>query len=345
MKNPLKHVRSVFLTTAAVGAVMAATVQAEAQHLTGGGFDTNHVSVDLSVLDNGGASPDASGGVPVYRGGHKLLMPGTAAPRSSFHPPANLGSGTAVQTAQPKLRKPKAGAPMVSTFTPPPSTARPAPTPSLAQPPKPFAAPQPPALTAPAPALAAPAPPAMAPAPAPTPVKEPVKLAKPAPAAPKMAAKAPPPPPRQAAKSPKAPPPPPKIARVEPPKPTKAVPAPSAPPAKASLPAGGATEGRAVQVPYQGDATRLPGSSREPLKALANQLKGQEGMRLQLMAYAGGENLSPSKARRLSLSRALAVRSFLIENGVRSTRIDVRALGNKTTEQPVNRVDINIVER
>ena len=68
-------------------------------------------------------------------------------------------------------------------------------------------------------------------------------------------------------------------------------------------------------------------------------------MRLQLMAYAGGQTLSSSQARRVSLSRALAIRSFLIENGVRSTRIDVRALGNKTSEEPLNRVDLNVSER
>ena len=63
------------------------------------------------------------------------------------------------------------------------------------------------------------------------------------------------------------------------------------------------------------------------------------------MAYAGGGDLSSSKARRLSLSRALSVRTFLIENGIRSTRIDVRALGDKTTEDPVNRVDVVVTER
>ena len=66
---------------------------------------------------------------------------------------------------------------------------------------------------------------------------------------------------------------------------------------------------------------------------------------MQLMAYAGGDGLSASKARRISLSRALAVRSYLIESGVRSTRIDVRALGNKTSTAPVNRVDVMVVER
>ena len=63
------------------------------------------------------------------------------------------------------------------------------------------------------------------------------------------------------------------------------------------------------------------------------------------MAYARSENLSASRARRLSLSRALAVRSFLIAKGIRSTRIDVRALGRKSGTEPANRVDVNIMER
>jgi hypothetical protein len=45
------------------------------------------------------------------------------------------------------------------------------------------------------------------------------------------------------------------------------------------------------------------------------------------------------------LSRALSVRAFLIKNGVRSTRIDVRALGNKATDEPLNRVDVMVVAR
>jgi outer membrane protein OmpA-like peptidoglycan-associated protein len=42
----------------------------------------------------------------------------------------------------------------------------------------------------------------------------------------------------------------------------------------------------------------------------------------------------------MSLSRALAVRSYLIKAGVRSTRMDVRALGNNVQGSPADRVDI-----
>jgi len=79
------------------------------------------------------------------------------------------------------------------------------------------------------------------------------------------------------------------------------------------------------------------------LVSLVTEIKDQEGTRIQLKAYADAQNSSASAARRLSLSRALAVRSFLIESGINSTRIDVRALGSKTESGPADRVDLIIV--
>ena len=100
-----------------------------------------------------------------------------------------------------------------------------------------------------------------------------------------------------------------------------------------------------MRIEFQGTETKLPASAKTELADLAVLMKAQKDFRLQLHAYAGDESLSAGKARRLSLSRALSVRSFLIEEGIRSTRIDVRALGNKTTKQPINRVDVNVVQR
>lgn len=141
----------------------------------------------------------------------------------------------------------------------------------------------------------------------------------------------------------KAPPPPP-AAAPEPSKPAKTAPKKqeqaALPPAKDAV-----KTGRALQVVFGANDLKLPAKAKSGLKDLAGKLKDQKNLRLQLMAYAGGKKLSPGKARRMSLSRALSVRSFLIESGVRSTRIDVRALGSKTNEAPANRVDVNIVER
>ena len=63
-------------------------------------------------------------------------------------------------------------------------------------------------------------------------------------------------------------------------------------------------------------------------------------LRLELFAYAGGGEDQGNRARRMSLSRALAVRTYLINEGVRSTRMDVRALGNNVDGEPADRVDI-----
>jgi outer membrane protein OmpA-like peptidoglycan-associated protein len=76
------------------------------------------------------------------------------------------------------------------------------------------------------------------------------------------------------------------------------------------------------------------------LDALAQKLNADENLRVQLLAYASGTDDEASQARRISLSRALAVRSYLIKQGVRSTRMDVRALGNNVKDSPQDRVDI-----
>jgi outer membrane protein OmpA-like peptidoglycan-associated protein len=61
-----------------------------------------------------------------------------------------------------------------------------------------------------------------------------------------------------------------------------------------------------------------------------------------VLAYAAGSPSDPSAARRLSLSRALAVRSALMADGVASSRIFVRALGSSAGNNgPADRVDVS----
>ncbi len=94
----------------------------------------------------------------------------------------------------------------------------------------------------------------------------------------------------------------------------------------------------------QGEA-KLTIASKKKLDLVSENLKSEKNTRMQLLAYAGGKNMSSSNARRLSLSRALSIRSYLIDKGVEGTRIDVRALGNKETTGQINRVDLKFVER
>ena len=96
---------------------------------------------------------------------------------------------------------------------------------------------------------------------------------------------------------------------------------------------------------FDDKSATIPDSARASLEQLSATMKESEDLRVQLLAYAEGTSETASQARRLSLSRALAVRSFLINEGVRSTRMDVRALGNQAESGPADRVDAVLVER
>jgi outer membrane protein OmpA-like peptidoglycan-associated protein len=79
------------------------------------------------------------------------------------------------------------------------------------------------------------------------------------------------------------------------------------------------------------------------VKVLASDLSSalQAGSaRVQLEAYGGAPGDKSSDARRLSLKRALAVRQLLIDDGLPSSRIDVRAMGGIDDKGPADRVDV-----
>jgi len=95
-----------------------------------------------------------------------------------------------------------------------------------------------------------------------------------------------------------------------------------------------------VAVLFPAGGAELPGDAESQLDSVVAALDADASVRLQLKAYADGADGAASAARRLSLSRALAVRGYLIDAGVSSTRIDVRALGSKFESGPADRVDV-----
>lgn len=97
--------------------------------------------------------------------------------------------------------------------------------------------------------------------------------------------------------------------------------------------------GGTISVLFDGDTTDLPESGRESLDRVAAVLVGNPGARATVRAYADGDG-DANQARRTSLSRALSVRGYLIDKGVSSARIDVRALGNQYGEGRKDRVDV-----
>lgn len=83
--------------------------------------------------------------------------------------------------------------------------------------------------------------------------------------------------------------------------------------------------------------------TQQKLDNVIEQMIDNDGLRLQLRAYAKSTDETKSSARRLSLSRALAVRSYLMDHNISPARVDVRALGSETDRTPLDRVDVVFV--
>jgi outer membrane protein OmpA-like peptidoglycan-associated protein len=130
-----------------------------------------------------------------------------------------------------------------------------------------------------------------------------------------------------------------------PPRAESSAPTPSAPVVPAAAPA--LLPGRIAMLRFAKGQSDIPTDGRDVLTGIAARLAANPGMRLQLVAYAsGGSGDDPIEARRLSLTRAVALRTYLIGQGVPSVRMDVRALGSRGAgDGPADRVDLVVVER
>lgn len=135
------------------------------------------------------------------------------------------------------------------------------------------------------------------------------------------------------------PPPAPKVAAIAPPPPP--TPSPVASPA-AAVPAPVATA-KGVRLLFLPDGADVPTTARPALDGVVKQLQSQPDRRVLITAYAAGTPETASQSRRLSLNRALAVRSFLAESGVSTARVDVRALGSQIGDGPADRVDLDLI--
>jgi outer membrane protein OmpA-like peptidoglycan-associated protein len=107
------------------------------------------------------------------------------------------------------------------------------------------------------------------------------------------------------------------------------------------------TVGTAASVlKFKAGATDLGNGPQPVLDTIANRLLAHETLRVQIVSHATGGADDAMEARRVSLARAVAVRAYLIEKGVRSLRIDVRALGNRADTGPVaDQVDLLVVSQ
>lgn len=112
----------------------------------------------------------------------------------------------------------------------------------------------------------------------------------------------------------------------------------SVPPA-ASLPAVG-DGAPAAHLTFGINDTAVGDAMKSQLAPVIAQMKNSIDARVSLVAYASGISDQMSTARRVSLARALAVRAYLIDQGVDNLRINVQAEGNKATGGEGDRVDV-----
>lgn len=267
---------------------------------------------------------------------HLTLTPPAASPQASGQAAGGQAAGgTSGKAASQLLIEPKA---------PPPS-------------PAPSAAPAPQAVTqqdlAAAPEAMPETAPEMAPEPpaAPEPAPAPADMGASAETPPSQSMTAPEPPSVPAVSAPELPKP-----QVTAPQPEAAVESPQAPdlvapPAapETAAPSAAAPSGQSAALPgalgpkridFAAGSAELTAVARQTLDGIAARMQSKKSIRAQLLAYAADAGDGGSQARRLSLSRALAVRAYLIDKGVRSTRLDVRALGSNVPDGPPDRVDI-----
>jgi outer membrane protein OmpA-like peptidoglycan-associated protein len=102
------------------------------------------------------------------------------------------------------------------------------------------------------------------------------------------------------------------------------------------------SEPKVQKLDFKPKITELDQAQKSQLEAdVLSLLKSNPKQKIQIKAFAAPENQNDKvSSRRLSLARALSIRSFLLEKGIEASRIDVRAMGDNTEKQPLDRVEI-----
>jgi len=140
-----------------------------------------------------------------------------------------------------------------------------------------------------------------------------------------------------------APPPVAVIPPVQPPAPPAHAAPPAAPPVATNAATSAAATATGLRLTFTKGQSDLSPDSVTSIKQLVQSVPHTDTTTYNVLAFASGDPDDPSVARRMSLSRALAVRSALRTDGVPSARIYLRALGSEPEKDgPPDRVEINV---
>ncbi len=95
-----------------------------------------------------------------------------------------------------------------------------------------------------------------------------------------------------------------------------------------------------LRLVFKPTETAVPLSLKPELDKIATKLRDNATLHVVLLSYAASNGDQATMARRVSLSRALAVRAYLIDQAVDSKRINVQAEGDKNPGGEPDRVDV-----
>ncbi len=98
------------------------------------------------------------------------------------------------------------------------------------------------------------------------------------------------------------------------------------------------------RVIFRDGSSELPPDVEPKLDLLAQKIRQDRSQFLVVTAFAGTAKDDRRDMLRLSLERVLRVRAALMDAGLASGQIDIRACGYRETEAPPDRVDIFIAE-
>ena len=129
---------------------------------------------------------------------------------------------------------------------------------------------------------------------------------------------------------------------VAPPEPPAGSPPAPSPPVSDKAATNAASTPAGLRLTFAPGQSDLSPASTASIKQLTQAAAPGDSTTFNVLAYAPGKPDDPSTARRVSLSRAMAVRSALVADGVPSARIFVRALGEQHGDGPADRVDIGL---
>lgn len=91
---------------------------------------------------------------------------------------------------------------------------------------------------------------------------------------------------------------------------------------------------------FKSTETAVPLSLKPNLDKIGARLRENETLHVVLTSYASAPGDQATTARRVSLSRALSVRTYLIDQGITPKRINVQAEGDRNPGGEPDRVDI-----